>query len=446
MGAAGCAHRPARAPHGSSRAASIGSDHARQQRQTGPARPQQDRPGPPARRGDVRRLAVRAATVALVLGVLAVLDCSLAWAPGFQRPDYYDPSLAYNHPLHGYQSVPGATGWYERADFRNHLRFNEHGRHDLPVPAPAPGGPRLVALGGSFTAGLEVPVESTWPRRLAARLEARPDAPPWQVVNESHQAKRFDYVARLVDDAWLDALQPDLLVVGFSYARLSPDPSYEPDEMACQRALGYRGFSILHGPGLDDEARELVDRQLTGLAPRLYESAPWLRRSNIALALVRFEQERLRRADPRYARAIFNGNYVAWAGCDRPASRANTARHIATLRARAASRGIPVTFAFLPPRSCYRGPDRDAVRAETRGYFGPFDHVIDLCPGFRAHFDRHGAPLHWEHDGHPNAAGYALIADLLFEELQPRIERIEKRVRTAAGPPASARPDVTSPR
>jgi lysophospholipase L1-like esterase len=384
----------------------------------------------------VRTWAFRLASLLLVAAVLLVLDRLLVWMPGFERPDYYDPGLAYNHPIHGYQSTPGAVGWYERADFRNLVRFNERGRHDRPVGEKH--GPRIVALGGSFTAGLEVPIEETWPKRLEARLAAERgdrrdgDGAPWQVVNASHQAKRFDYFVRLLDAAWFDALEPDLLVFGFSYARLSPDPSYGPDEMACQRALSYRGFSILHGPGLDDEARALVDAQLAGLAPRLYEHAPWLRRSNIAAAMVRFEQRRLRAREPRYSRAIFNGNYVAVPGCDHPRSASNTRRHIETIERRARARGIPVTFAFIPPRSCYLGEDREDASVRIAEYFTRREDVLDLCADFRARHARDGHPLHWPADGHPNRAGYDLVAERLHVALRDRIRAIEARQRPRA--------------
>lgn len=368
----------------------------------------------------VRSTWFRLASLLLVVAVLGVFDRALGCAPGFERPDYYSPGLAYNHPLYGYQSMPNSTGWYERADFRNRVRFNERGRHDHPIPNDP--GPRLVALGGSFTGGVEVPIDQTWPKRLEARLNAdRPadGATRWRVVNEAHQGKRFDYFARLLDAAWFDELRPERLVFGFSYARLSPDPQLGPTEMACQRALAYRGYSILHGPGLDDEARELVDAQLDGFAPRLYEHAPWLRRSNIAAAWVRFEQRRLRESDKRYAQTIFNGNYVAWPGCDQPSSARNTRDHIAAIRRRARQRDIPVTFAFIPPRSCYLDEAGEDASARIAEYFLPADHTIDLCPAFRARFARDGEPLHWKSDGHPNRAGYDLVAELIHAELSP---------------------------
>jgi len=368
----------------------------------------------------VRGTWFRLASVVLFVGLLGGLDRALSCAPGFARPDFYDPRLAYNHPLYGYQSVPNSTGWYERADFRNRVHFNERGRHDHPTREEP--GPRIVALGGSFTAGLEVPIDETWPERLEARLNADRSteaAARWQVVNEAHQAKRFDYFARLLDATWFDELRPDLMIFGFSYARLSPDPKLGPSEMACQRALAYRGYSILHGPGLDDEARGLVDAQLDGFASRLYEHAPWLRHSNIAAAWVRFEQRRLRERDDRYARAIFNGNYVAWPGCDHPSSAHNTRDHIAAIRRRAHQHDVPILFAFIPPRGCYRGEEQEDARDRIDEYLRPSDHTIDLCPAFRARFARDGQPLHWESDGHPNRAGYDLVAEIIHDQLWP---------------------------
>ena len=73
---------------------------------------------------------IASTTLALIL-----LDVIIPHLPTVHRVDYYSPDLLYNHQIHGWQSVPDSSGYYERADFINLIRYNNYGRHDNHVYA-----------------------------------------------------------------------------------------------------------------------------------------------------------------------------------------------------------------------------------------------------------------------------------------------------------------------
>ena len=110
-----------------------------------------------------KNVLLKLAVVWVACLLLVLLDLTISYVvPQLSRLDYMSPALIYNHPLYGYQSSPDSEGWYERPDFRNYLKLNQYGRHDDTVREKKR--PRIVTLGGSFTAGHEVATEQTWPK------------------------------------------------------------------------------------------------------------------------------------------------------------------------------------------------------------------------------------------------------------------------------------------
>ena len=262
-------------------------------------------------------------------------------------------------------------------------------------------------------------MSQTWPAVLERLLGDGHD-----VVTFAHQAKHFSYFARLLDDGLLSAIDPDRVIVGFAYSRLTADRAYGATETSCQHAMSYRGFAALLGPGQQQEIRELIDLQAETFPLGLYETLPIARRSNLINAFMRWRQQRFRQTHPEYEAVSINGNVVNHLSqvdhCENPASAKNTLAHIEFLRTAFASRAVPVTYVFIPGRECYQGAgDKDASNRIPR-FFDPSDDVIDLCEGFQQQYRIHGRPLHWTLDSHPNVEGYRLIGTLVHGELMRR--------------------------
>jgi len=354
--------------------------------------------------------------VLIVIGAVFAMDKGIRYLPTYVRSTYISPDLVYNHPLYGYQSKPNGHGWYERDEFSNYIVLNGLGRHDDELSAKEPDTKRIIALGGSFTAGWEVSTDETWPSLLESSL-----GQGWDVVNMAHQAKKFNYVARILDDAFFEDLQPDYLIIGFAYGRLSPDVDYRPGEMSMQRVGVYRGFVYLYGPGGDQDVKGAIDilSTMSYFPVSIYDWAPWARRSNIVNLMVQAQEKRFLSDHPEYHELKLDGNNIQafwWGQAHKEASVANTIAHIDRIRAVARQRGIPVMYVFIPSDTCYTNDV--SVERLFPIYFKKGDLVADLCPAFRQVYRKTGQRLHWVHDGHPNALGQKVAAISIYQLLR----------------------------
>lgn len=111
-----------------------------------------------------------------------------------------------------YRLAPGYRGSiFNRVEYSNEIRINEHGLRGPEVGASLPGGTRILAIGDSFVFGVGVEDDQTFIARLAERL-TEPGRPV--------EALNGGIPAFGVPDAvgWLErhgiALQPDVVVLG----------------------------------------------------------------------------------------------------------------------------------------------------------------------------------------------------------------------------------------
>jgi len=94
---------------------------------------------------------------------------------GFWEPD----------PLYGWRNIPNASGWEscygECAVF---VKINSLGLRDNETPyQPAPTEQRILLLGDSMTAGMQVPLDDTFGKVLGAHLNASLGTSDWHVIN-----------------------------------------------------------------------------------------------------------------------------------------------------------------------------------------------------------------------------------------------------------------------
>lgn len=124
-------------------------------------------PAPRTRRGWLGRAAAAAAPA---LVTAALLLAGLEWLVRSQLDVYQcDPAL-------GWTFEPDSTGikWNRRREFFERVRFNSEGLRDLQRERIKPAGAfRVVVLGDSFTASLQVPREDTFVARLESGLAER---------------------------------------------------------------------------------------------------------------------------------------------------------------------------------------------------------------------------------------------------------------------------------
>lgn len=184
-------------------------------------------PRPPAPAGLLRR---RGELALLVLGIVA----ALLLAEGIAR------LMAWGRPAVAYAPVntrrhPGA---------RNALGYRDV-EHRI---AKAPGTRRVVVLGDSFTWGVKVEFDDTWPQRLGRTL-ARQRGEPWEVVSLARPGMNTVEEAELLAAEGL-AYEPDLVVLGYCLNDSEDEDAAERrrarDWEAWRKDRALRDRSVLH--------------------------------------------------------------------------------------------------------------------------------------------------------------------------------------------------------
>jgi len=154
-------------------------------------------------RGNV---ALLAATLVLSL-IIAELALRIA---GGNTPQFYrlDPDV-------GWRPRPDVSGWI-RGESETYVSMNRAGYRDVDHPlAKPPRTYRIVVLGDSMTEAVEVPLDETYWRRLAAPLAAcRGDGENVEILNfaVNGYGTAQEY---LTLDKWALAWRPDLVLLAF---------------------------------------------------------------------------------------------------------------------------------------------------------------------------------------------------------------------------------------
>ncbi len=112
-------------------------------------------------------------------------------------------------PLLGYELIPGSASFEDQVWYRiSRQGIRDHREFTIPKPA---GVYRIATLGDSFTFGMGVEEEDTWPRRLEAELAGWRSA---EVINFGVMGYDTTQEARLLEARVL-TFQPDLIVIGY---------------------------------------------------------------------------------------------------------------------------------------------------------------------------------------------------------------------------------------
>lgn len=119
------------------------------------------------------------------------------------------------HPLYGWRNIPGANGWEScYGECAVHVTINSQGLRDYEVSyGKASGTRRILFLGDSMTAAMQVPLEKTFAKILEKRLNSNVADERWEVVNGAVNGFGTDNELLFYR---LEGLkyQPDLVIVG----------------------------------------------------------------------------------------------------------------------------------------------------------------------------------------------------------------------------------------
>jgi hypothetical protein len=118
------------------------------------------------------------------------------------------------HPVLGFSYAPHFRGRRVTHDYEHDFTTNELGLRDRPIDEDASKETRLLAVGDSFTEGVGVQGEESWPARLEALLRSDSSRPkPVLVVNAGIAAYNLRQI-RLMAEQLVPQLRPSMLLVG----------------------------------------------------------------------------------------------------------------------------------------------------------------------------------------------------------------------------------------
>jgi len=348
---------------------------------------------------------------AVVTWMVADLVLLLVLGPVRTVEDFYEPDrqcgyrmkpnleFVFASPYHGYAAT---------------VRTNELGWRDDPVWVPKPPGTyRVLLLGDSMTAGLEVDKDETFESVCERRLAAQR---PTEVINSGVRGYNLDNIIGSFQSYGL-RVDPDLVVYVFTDNDLTGSETFQPET-----ADASRGFS-LHG---------LVGRLAT------YSHITYrieLLRQRILLRRMRDREPAGDARHQEHPRDVqLPGGIVSFfsvSDWEAHAPFLRTAQRIEYLAKMCAEHGIPFVLAGAPQREAI---DPEAERFLSHVLRKPLDfdgmsHYLDWVasrlgverfdptPAFRQHLAADGD--YWFHkDNHLNVRGHRLMGELLAAKIE----------------------------
>ena len=113
----------------------------------------------------------------------------------------------------GYRYTPNASGRFQRYfEIDNLVQVNSTGFHDVEHLSWPQAKPRVVVIGDSFVAGLEVEISEGWVQVVQQQLQ--PDFPTLEVANLGLDGTGTEAHLALLKEQ-LETIQPDWVILAF---------------------------------------------------------------------------------------------------------------------------------------------------------------------------------------------------------------------------------------
>jgi lysophospholipase L1-like esterase len=340
------------------------------------------------------RVALLLASCAIALG-LGELALRMLRPQAVRLVEY--PCIYEDEGSLGYRYRPGATG---RIAGNWEIRINSLGFHDAEPLADA--GPRVVAVGDSFTAALGVLRSQNWVAVLERALQERV-SPRADVVSLGIDGTGTDVHVDLLK-RWLPELRPQVVILAF-YANDVGDVLNGRFRREC-----YRGW-VLSYP--DDAWRATLRARVDAHLER--RTARWLFDHSYLFRLLTSAVE----GDRTLFRWRFLQPTRAELGLDRRTlarRRPRLRRVFAELEALADDCDCRLLVIPVPPRGDLEGSLRVFRKADP----GSKLEVVDVVPAMRAILERDGRPpeaLHGVRDVHLNVYGNKVFGEAIAESV-----------------------------
>ncbi len=334
------------------------------------------------------------------------------------------------HPAIGNLPAPNSTGTIWTRDFKVTHRVDAVGFRNA---GPWPSHPDVVVIGDSLVFGYGVGIEDAWPQRVATLTGST-------IVNLGLIGAGPQQYQRIYE-TFVEGLQPEVLIIGFFASNEFWDAQqYQRwlESGAGGNYMEWRDFGRPTAAELTQwpDRLALVLRKHSHVANLLNFAGRALRRRNSpdnAHILTLASGERLR-LDLNYLKAIGKNSQP-----DNPFFDISLGA-LQAIHRQATAAGTELLIVFQPSKEEVYLP---LINREPLDPAGPLQRrldqlgitYLDLVPLFRTRAQA-GERLFFENDGHPNAAGYKLIAEQVAAYLQSQRvgeqtraeERVDPRV------------------
>ncbi len=348
---------------------------------------------------------------------------------------FWEPNQTY-----GWQNIPNASGWEScYGECEVYVEINPQGLRDVVHPYEKPAGvTRILFLGDSMTAGLQVPLEATFVKVMEQRLNGG-DAGEWETINAAVNAFGTDNELIFFREE-ASKYEPDIVVLSIYLANDIYNNHYQLETRL--GGSGHKPYFTLDAVGglvlnnFPVESAETFSTKFVG----------WL---NQHFQLPRFlaQMLNLRKNVPDALKPLVElatGNRGAEDAVQSEESgqdtgpRANicqaeyapliteawdiTKAIILALRAEVQASGAELVVLVIPAAPQIVVPkegkpwycDQPNIELDT---FLDAEGIpyLDMLAGFREYAIAGGAPLYYNFDFHMNERGHALAGELLGE-------------------------------
>ncbi len=321
-----------------------------------------------------------------------------------EYPCFYEPDAAL-----GFRYQPNASGRVAgHFEIENVAVTNSLGFYDDEPLAAGAANPRILAVGDSFTAAMNVPRSEVWTGVLERRLRAA-GWPSADVVNLGIDGTGTDVHAALIERE-LSRFAPDIVVLAF-FGNDFTDVLNGRFEREC-----HRGWVLAYqNQGQRRALRARVDAHLAHSLHRfLFDHVFLVRLLTLAV---------------EGGRSLHHIQFVqpsaAELGIDdatRQRRAPDLARALSDLERIARSCGCRFVVAPVPAKVGLEGSG-EVFRGRTRA--GAFE-ILDVAPVLRRRLDERGLALpdlFFVHDAHLAVLGNELFGEAVFELLEPGLPR-----------------------
>lgn len=358
------------------------------------------------------RLSFRIAAVVLSTTFSLVFAALfLSWRQSkIQNSNDLSPSLFLSDPILGWRLKPGWSGEHKHYDFTARYSINSSGFRTMPATVGVPGSTILI-LGDSFTFGLGVQDDESFPWLLSQRMNQRV-----RVVNAGIPGYSSDQ-EYLLGKELIPQLKPRqvllLFYLGndvFDNARSYPVQLRQPKPLF---RLATNGLQLLYPLETKAIVPELdFDQLVLGSRSKQREDGLFSRALNAAGLNVA---------------PANSGSFSAEEFLQRRADDVQlTMQILQALAGLALTHNADFSVALLPGRSYVEEPNSVSAKFQealesvlTDQLRDKKIRVLDLAAKLRGLYQNERASWYYPHDGHLNPEGHKIICEMLLREIAP---------------------------